>query len=114
MSFTFSIISSDENARRGEITTHHGKIQTPAFMPVATQASVKSLDSLDIINTNSQIILANPYHLALRPGTDTVEHLGGLHNFMKWKGPILTDSGGYQVFSLSKLAKISDMGIKFK
>ena len=110
----FKVKDSDGTSRTGELVTPHGVIKTPAIMPVATQASVKSLDSLDIINTNSQIILANTYHLALRPGTDTVEHLGGLHNFMKWKGPILTDSGGYQVFSLSKLAKISDMGIKFK
>jgi queuine tRNA-ribosyltransferase len=110
----FQVKDRDGASRTGKLVTPHGSINTPAFMPVATQATVKSLDSLDIINTKTSIILANTYHLALRPGTDTIKQFGGLHDFMNWKGPILTDSGGYQVFSLSKFTKISNNGVEFR
>ena len=86
------------NARTGIIHTEHGDIQTPTFMPVGTQASVKSLDQQDLISLDVQIILGNTYHLHLRPGEDLIDELGGLHRFMNWNKPILTDSGGFQVF----------------
>jgi len=100
----FEIIHEDKNsqARTGIIHTDHGDIETPIFMPVGTQASVKSLDSLDLQNLNAQIILANNYHLHLRPGEDLIAELGGIHKFMNWDKPILTDSGGFQVFSLGQ------------
>lgn len=101
-------------ARAGEIETAHGKIQTPVFMPVGTVGSVKSLSPHDLLDTGSQIILGNTYHLLLRPGMEVVESAGGLHRFMSWEGPILTDSGGYQVFSLGQLNKISEAGVIFQ
>ena len=94
-----SLITCPESkARAGQIHTDHGSIDTPVFMPVGTAGSVKSLSPVDLIETGSQIILGNTYHLLLRPGMDIMESAGGLHKFMSWNGPILTDSGGYQVF----------------
>ena len=101
-------------ARRGVIHTPHGDIQTPVFMPVGTQATVKSLSPEELIDVNAQIILSNTYHLFLRPGHDLVKEAGGLHKFMNWNRPILTDSGGFQVFSLGKLRKISEEGVEFQ
>jgi queuine tRNA-ribosyltransferase len=101
-------------ARRGTLTTAHGKIETPFFMPVGTNATVKGMCARDIKEIGAQVILSNTYHLYLRPGLDIIDGFGGLHGFMNWDGPILTDSGGYQVFSLSKLRKITDEGVTFQ
>ena len=101
-------------ARRGVIHTPHGDIQTPVFMPVGTQATVKSMTPEELKEINAQIILSNTYHLYLRPGQDIVKEAGGLHKFMKWDKPILTDSGGFQVFSLGDLRTISEEGVEFK
>lgn len=100
-------------ARRGRITTPHGVIETPVFMPVGTQATVKAMKPESVKDTGAQIILANTYHLMLRPGSDIVREAGGLHRFMNWDKPILTDSGGYQVFSLGAMRKITEEGVKF-
>jgi len=100
--FQFKLEKNRGKARAGEMLTEHGSVKTPIFMPVGTIATVKSLDSKDIERTHAQIILANTYHLYLRPGTEKLEQLGGIHEFMRWHGPILTDSGGFQVFSLGK------------
>ena len=94
--------------------TRHGDIQTPIFMPVGTQATVKGLTPAQVEEVGAQVILGNTYHLNLRPGSDLIRELGGLHRFMNWKGPILTDSGGFQVFSLAKLRKITESGIEFQ
>ena len=104
----------DGNARAGVITTPHGEIETPVFMPVGTQATVKMMtkEELEVINT--QIILGNTYHLYLRPGDDLVAKFGGLHKFMNWNKPILTDSGGFQVFSLGAIRKIVEEGVHFR
>jgi queuine tRNA-ribosyltransferase len=111
----FNLIHTDGKARRGVLHTPHGDIQTPVFMPVGTAGTVKSLTSQQILDSGSQIILCNTYHLYLRPGTEVLEHYGGIHNFMDWHKPILTDSGGFQVFSLSKgLTKLSEDGVTFK
>tara|TARA_Y100000590_G_scaffold445153_1_gene576889 strand:- start:526 stop:1638 length:1113 start_codon:yes stop_codon:yes gene_type:complete len=104
--FSFNVIANDGLARLGQIHTHRGDIDTPAFMPVGTQATVKGAFIEDIIKTDTQIILSNTYHLMIRPGVDRIKSLGGLHKFMNCKLPILTDSGGFQVMSLSKLNKI--------
>ncbi len=104
--FSFNVEETDNNTRLGLIKTHRGNINTPAFMPVGTQATVKGTFIEDIIKTGSEIILSNTYHLMIRPGTDRIVSLGGLHQFMNCKLPILTDSGGFQVMSLSKLNKI--------
>jgi queuine tRNA-ribosyltransferase len=101
-------------ARRGRLTTVHGVIETPAFMPVGTQASVKAVSPRELQELNAQIILANTYHLFVRPGIGLVRRFGGLHKFMNWNGPILTDSGGYQIFSLAKLRKITEEGAHFQ
>ena len=101
-------------ARAGRIVTPHGVIETPVFMPVGTQATVKSVSPHELRDLRAQIILSNTYHLYLRPGADRIEEFGGLHGFMRWDGPILTDSGGFQVFSLSHNRKISDEGVIFK
>jgi queuine tRNA-ribosyltransferase len=107
--------TSEGKARAGEITTDHGKIQTPIFMPVGTVASVKTVHQRELKeDIKAQIILGNTYHLYLRPGMETMEAAGGLHKFMNWDLPILTDSGGFQVFSLSKSRKMSEEGVKFK
>jgi queuine tRNA-ribosyltransferase len=97
---TFEVVARDGNARAGVLHTGHGPIETPVFMPVGTQASVKSLSSGDVGRLGARIILGNTYHLSLRPGAERVSELGGLHRFMAWPGAILTDSGGFQVFSL--------------
>lgn len=114
--FAFSLnrTSSGSRARRGTIVTPHGGALTPAFMPVGTTAAVKGLDPDQVRDTGSEILLANTYHLALRPGDDVVRDLGGLHRFMGWDGPILTDSGGYQVFSLCDLTDVDDDGVTFR
>ncbi|AQQ72150.1 Queuine tRNA-ribosyltransferase [Limihaloglobus sulfuriphilus] len=111
----FEILCKDakSNARKGLLTTGHGDIRTPVFMPVGTRGSVKGLTPEMVKDIGSQIILANTYHMYLRPGIDVVEQLGGLHKLMAWDAPILTDSGGYQVFSLSTLNRIGDDGVEF-
>src|SRR5690349_5677894 len=98
--FSFTLESTSERARRGVIHTPHGDVQTPIFMPVGTQATVKALSPEDLTSTKAQIILGNTYHLHLRPGEEAVKNLGGLQTFMNWNKPVLTDSGGFQVFSL--------------
>src|SRR5213595_3270148 len=112
----FAVVSADRNskARRGRLTTAHGVIETPAFMPVGTQGSVKAVSPRELRELKAQIILGNTYHLFVRPGMDVIRHFGGLHRFMNWDGPILTDSGGYQIFSLAKLRKITDEGAHFQ
>ncbi len=112
----FSISATDlaSHARTGRVTTRNGGFDTPAFMPVGTQGSIKGILPDHVAATGSQIILANTYHLMLRPGESVVRELGGLHRFMSWKGPILTDSGGFQVFSLADISRISDDGVKFQ
>ena len=114
MSFKVIKKSKDSSARTGEIKTKHGIIKTPCFMPIATCGSVKSLDSIEMKKIGAQIILGNTYHLYLRPSDRLVKKLGGLHKFMNWDKPILTDSGGYQVFSLAKMRKITEHGAEFK
>ena len=104
--FAFKLLSKDKNARRGRIETSRGNVETPAFMPVGTQATVKACKIEDIKKTGSEIILANTYHLMIRPGVERIQKANGLHNFMNCDLPILTDSGGFQVMSLSKLRKI--------
>lgn len=113
---SFELLHTDAKtrARRGRITTKHGTIETPVFMPVGTQATVKAMKPEDVENTGAEIILGNTYHLYLKPGAEIVEEAGGLHRFMNWNKSILTDSGGYQVFSLGKFRKISEEGVKFK
>ena len=112
----FSIKKTDtySKARTGALTTGHGKIKTPVFMPVGTVGAVKTFSPEELKGINSQIILGNTYHLYLRPGTPTINKAGGLHPFLSWNRPILTDSGGFQVFSLAKLNKISDNGVEFQ
>ncbi len=110
----FELLKEDAGARRGRLTLPNGVVQTPIFMPVGTQATVKSMTAAQIHDCNAQIILSNTYHLNIRPGSALVERLGGLHKFMGWNKPILTDSGGFQAFSLSKLRKITEDGITFK
>ena len=112
----FEIIAKDKNtkARAGNIYTDHGDIQTPCFMPVGTQGSVKTLSPLDLQDCKAQIILGNTYYLYLKPGEEIINKIGGLHKFIGWNRPILTDSGGYQVFSLSDLNKVKDNGVQFQ
>ena len=114
MQFSFQIEHSDGASRAGTFSTPHGAVQTPAFMPVGTLATVKSLDPEDLKAMNAGMILANAYHLHLRPGDELVREMGGLHRFMGWDGPILTDSGGFQVFSLAGLRKVSEEGVEFQ
>lgn len=111
--FSFKLKTTENKARRGEVVTAHGAIQTPAFMPVGTAATVKALKFSDVKKSGAEIILGNTYHLMLRPTAELIEKLGGLHKFMSWDKPILTDSGGFQVMSLSKIRKISDAGVEF-
>jgi queuine tRNA-ribosyltransferase len=110
----FQAIESNDNARIGMITLERGTIQTPTFMPVGTQATVKALTPEELVAVGAEIILCNTYHLYLRPGHEVVRQLGGLHNFMHWEYPILTDSGGFQVFSLASLRRITDYGVEFR
>lgn len=112
--FTFDLIAQDGSARAGVFHTPHGDIPTPIFAPVGTQATVKSLTQRHLQELDAKLILANTYHLYLRPGDDLIAEMGGLHQFMGWDGPILTDSGGFQVFSLSDMNKIDEDGVTFK
>jgi queuine tRNA-ribosyltransferase len=114
MAFEFELIAQDGNARAGVLHTPHGPIETPVFAPVATQASVKAVPPKDLGPMNVSLVLANTYHLHLRPGSELIRDFGGLHEFMRWPGPILTDSGGFQVFSLSDMNKIDDDGVTFR
>jgi queuine tRNA-ribosyltransferase len=116
MSFKFEVLKkSNENAARlGRVTTNHGVIETPIFMPVGTQATVKSMTPEELKEIKAQIILSNTYHLYMRPGHDLIKEAGGLHKFMNWDLPILTDSGGFQVFSLGPMRKISEEGVAFR
>ena len=112
----FELLAQDREsrARHGRLTTAHGAIETPAFMPVGTQGSVKAVSPRELRELNAPIVLGNTYHLFVRPGIEVIKHLGGLHKFMNWDRPILTDSGGYQIFSLAKLRKISEEGVQFQ
>src|SRR5262247_2371686 len=114
MTTEFSLLGSDGAARRGRLATAHGVVETPAFMPVGTAATVKAMLPASVAATGAQIVLGNTYHLMLRPGAERIERLGGLHRFMNWPGPILTDSGGYQVMSLAELRKLSETGVTFR
>lgn len=112
----FELLATDlsSRARRGRLRTAHGVVETPIFMPVGTQASVKALDNRELLEMGTQILLGNTYHLSIRPGMDIIRQAGGLHRFMNWSGPILTDSGGFQVFSLGKIRKIQEHGVEFR
>ena len=112
----FELLAQDRQtkARRGRLTTAHGVIDTPAFMPVGTQGSVKAVSPRELRELDAHVVLGNTYHLFVRPGIEVVRHFAGLHKFMNWDGPILTDSGGYQIFSLAKLRKISEDGVEFQ
>jgi queuine tRNA-ribosyltransferase len=112
--FTFRLLKSDGAARLGEFATPHGRVATPAFMPVGTQATVKGLTPEMVLATGAEIVLGNTYHLMLRPGAERIAALGGLHRFMNWPRPILTDSGGFQVMSLSGLRKLEESGVTFR
>ncbi|MEM7461059.1 MAG: tRNA guanosine(34) transglycosylase Tgt [Pseudomonadota bacterium] len=112
--FQFNLICTDGEARRGEITTPRGRIRTPAFMPVGTAATVKAMYMDQVRDLGSDVILGNTYHLMLRPGAERIARLGGLHKFSGWRGPILTDSGGFQVMSLASLRKLSEGGVEFR
>ena len=112
--FSFRLIATDGAARTGEITTAHGVVHTPAFMPVGTQASVKGVHPDDVRASGAEILLGNTYHLMLRPSAERIAGLGGLHAFMNWPYPILTDSGGFQVMSLAPLRKITEEGVTFR
>src|SRR5437660_12869746 len=112
----FAVVAAAQHskARSGRLTTAHGVIDTPAFMPVGTQGTVKAVMPRELRELRAQIVLANTYHLLVRPGIDLIKHFGGLHTFMNWQGPILTDSGGYQIFSLAKFRKITEEGVEFQ
>jgi len=112
--FSFTLLKADGAARRGEIVTPHGVVQTPAFMPVGTQATVKGLTPETLRATGAEIVLGNTYHLMLRPGAERIAALGGLHEFMQWPLPILTDSGGFQVMSLASLRKVTEQHVVFR
>src|SRR5438270_4729501 len=112
----FDLLATDprSKARRGRLTTPHGVIETPAFIPVGTQGSVKAMSPRELRELDAEVVLGNTYHLFVRPGLDVIKHFGGLHKFMNWPRPILTDSGGYQIFSLAKLRKITEEGVHFQ
>lgn len=112
--FGFDLISTDGQARRGRIATAHGTIETPTFMPVGTAGTVKAMFPEDVAATGAEIVLGNTYHLMLRPTAERIDQLGGLHKFMNWEKPILTDSGGYQVMSLTELRKLTEDGVRFR
>jgi queuine tRNA-ribosyltransferase len=114
MNSAFELLSQDGDARRARLKLKHGVVETPCFMPVGTAASVKGLTPADLRSANAQIVLANSYHLCLRPGRETIEAAGGLHRFMAWDRPILTDSGGFQVFSLESRREVDDDGVTFR
>src|SRR5438045_8809589 len=108
MAIRFDVLSADGAARRGRLHTPHGTVETPVFMPVGTQATVKGLTPDQLTAAGARIILGNTYHLTLRPGDELIAEMGGLHRFMAWDGPILTDSGGFPVYSLAQSRKITD------
>jgi queuine tRNA-ribosyltransferase len=112
--FSFRLIATEGAARAGEMTTAHGVVHTPCFMPVGTQAAVKGVHHDDVCAAGTELLLANTYHLMLRPGAERVAALGGLHTFMRWPGPMLTDSGGFQVMSLAALRKVTEQGVTFR
>src|SRR5436190_15277941 len=116
MQKNFELLTTDRQskARQGRLTTAHGVVETPAFMPIGTQGSVKGVSPRELHELEAQIILGNTYHLFVRPGIDVLRHFGGLHRFMNWNGPLLTDSGGFQIFSLAKLRKITEEGVHFQ
>src|SRR5437899_1209130 len=114
MSLSFELLSQDGAARRGRIGTAHGTVETPAFMPLGTAGTVKAMLPQSVAETGAEIVLGNTFHLMLRPGAERVAALGGLHKFMNWPHPILTDSGGYQVMSLAALREISESGVAFR
>lgn len=114
LSQPFKVLSTVNKARRGTLTTHHGTIQTPVFMAVGTKATVKAMSNEELIECGTQILLGNTYHLHLRPGEKLIQKMGGLHKFMNWHKPILTDSGGFQVFSLSGLRTLTEEGVEFR
>ena len=112
---SFKVIKEDArtDARLGRLATPHGVVETPVFMDVGTQGTVKALEPRDLVETGAQVVLGNTYHLLLRPGADVIAAAGGLHRFMRWEGPILTDSGGFQVFSLAKMRRLTEDGCLF-
>ncbi|MFO7583639.1 MAG: tRNA guanosine(34) transglycosylase Tgt, partial [Anaerolineales bacterium] len=112
--FEFNVTSTNGRARTGVFSTPHGDLQTPVFAPVGTQATVKTLTPEHLKDISASLVLSNTYHLYLRPGDELVRDMGGLHNFMQWSNPMLTDSGGFQVFSLSKIRKIDEDGVTFR
>jgi queuine tRNA-ribosyltransferase len=112
-SMQYELLTTDGKARRGRLTFERGTVETPAFMPVGTYGTVKGMKTEEVADTGAEILLGNTFHLMLRPGTDIIEQHGGLHGFMNWDKPILTDSGGFQVFSLGKMRKITEEGVKF-
>jgi queuine tRNA-ribosyltransferase len=114
MSLSFDLLGTDGNARRGRISTAHGTVETPAFMPLGTGGTVKAMMPQSVVETGSQIVLGNTFHLMLRPGAERIDTLGGLHRFMNWPRPILTDSGGFQVMSLKELRKLDADGVTFR
>src|SRR5213596_599592 len=113
-SFSFRVTHTDRGARRGRMTTAHGRVETPAFMPVGTQGAVKGVTHRDLDSIGAEILLSNTYHLYLRPGDDLIARRGGLHRFIGWTRPMLTDSGGYQVFSLADRRTIDENGARFR
>ena len=116
MANPFQLLKTDQvtAARRGRLGTLHGVVETPVFMPVGTQGTVKAMTPVQLADIGTQILLGNTYHLSLRPGSGLIRDLGGLHKFMDWHGPILTDSGGFQVFSLAKLREVREDGVAFQ
>ncbi len=114
MTLAFAVLSRAGAARRGRLETPHGSVETPAFMPVGSLGSVKGVPSTQLAAAGASIMLSNLYHLAVRPGVDAIEALGGIHDFTGWRGPILTDSGGFQVFSLARLRRVDDDGVTFQ
>src|SRR5215470_18530559 len=114
MAISYELLGTDGGARRGRLTTTHGVVETPVFMPVGTQATVKGLTPAQLEEVGARLILGNTYHLTLRPGDELIAALGGLHRFMGWDGPILTDSGGFQVYSLALTRKITDHAAVFR
>src|SRR6056300_2100377 len=110
----FDLLNTDGLARRGQLVFERGTVETPAFMPVGTYGTVKGMTPQDVKNIGAHIILGNTFHLWLRPGTDIIKLHGDLHDFMGWSGPILTDSGGFQVFSLGQMRKVAEEGVTFK
>ena len=114
MSLSFELMAVDGLARRGRLILPHGVVDTPAFMPVGTLGAVKALPPIELEEAGASIMLSNLYHLSLRPGIETIESMGGLHKFVGWDRPILTDSGGFQVFSLGALRQVTDRGVVFQ